>query len=223
MNTWERQMMYGEMKKIKGSVYNDFHSVRFNNLFYPGEDMHHSICIYSSKNIANHCNEFTMDDFVNYVSKIMDYQLQPSGEETLRYFKTRNRDYQQRYISAKNDYDSRISKVFGEILERKKIINHMDDVTMSVNYEPQYSANTLKQYIDSGNATKNHWNDVVIIRLIICQKSFCGNIVINHPPPKYESVDSPGHLPLVDKDQKISELLSKVQQLERELHLLRSE
>ncbi len=64
--------MSEELKKIKNTIFNDFHSVRFYDLFHKGENMHHSIFIYSSKKLV-HETEITKNHFSNYVSQIMHY------------------------------------------------------------------------------------------------------------------------------------------------------
>ncbi len=47
---------------------------------------------------------------------------------------------------------------------------------------PQFNANIFKSFIDFGNANKNCNNDIIIIRLIVCQKSFCGRSPLGDNP-----------------------------------------
>jgi Na+-transporting NADH:ubiquinone oxidoreductase subunit NqrC len=168
--------MSGEMKKFRKSVFNYFHSVRFYDLFHKNENMLHSINIYSSKTIIHNNNEITKNDFAIFLSKIMDYQPDQNSLD----FRTKNQNYLHQYKENKKYYDSQISNVFRKILEQKNLINETTNVSMVVNYELNFSANTYQSFTDYGNENKNCNNDVIIIRFIVCQKSFCGKIILNH-------------------------------------------
>lgn len=190
MNRWKAQIMGEEMRKIRGSVFNDFHSVRFYDLFNKNEAMNHSINIYSSKQIIND-NELTNSDFLNYLSVILGCESSESSKNTEEIKKKYCNYFANEYKMKKMSCDEKIIKVFTDILKRKQLIDHNVNITMNVNFDLQFDSNTLKSMICSGNAIKNHNNDVIIIRMIVCQKSFCGIITLNHEqrPPAYDEID----------------------------------